>query len=63
MHGHNMLICITSSEQSMLSVHLFVKVFTRHAGAWVVWGSLIPGIKYGMEQWNGKWNGMEYVQL
>ena len=43
--------------------HFFVKVLTRHTGARAVWVSLIPGLKYGMEQWNGKWNGMEYVQL
>ena len=58
MHGHNynMLICITRSEQSMLSVqpmnHIFVKVITRHTEARAVWVSLIPGLKYGMEQWN-----------
>ena len=26
------------------------------------WVSLIAGLEYGMEQWNGKWNGTMNVQ-
>ena len=28
---------------------------------YLLWVSLIAGMEYGMERWNGKWNGTVHV--
>ena len=42
------------SEQGMLSVNI---IYTENKVAYTHVGVSNPGLEYGMEWWNGKWNG------
>ena len=56
---------ITSTEQSMCTTnepHFFVmSTYQTCRGQGSMGVSLIPGLEYGMKQWNEKWNGMVNV--
>ena len=32
-------------------------IFAMYVNSPCIWASLIAGLEYGMDQWNGKWNG------